>query len=92
MVFVTGDVHGDFGRFSSGPARKLQKGDTLIVCGDFGFIWDGDKEEQKILKKLGEKKFNICFIDGTHENFKILNSMEVSEWNGGKVHYLGGKL
>ena len=92
MVFVTGDVHGDLGRFSSGPARKLQKGDTLIVCGDFGFIWDGDKEEQKILKKLGEKKFNICFIDGTHENFKILNSMEVSEWNGGKVHYLGGNL
>lgn len=92
MIYVTGDVHGDLGRFTSGPARKLSKGDTLIVCGDFGFIWDGSKEEQKLLKKLGEKKFNICFIDGTHENFKILNSMEVSEWNGGKVHYLGGNL
>ena len=92
MIYVTGDTHGDLGRFTSGPAKKLQKGDTLIVCGDFGFIWDGSKEEEKVLKKLGERKFNVCFIDGTHENFRILNNMEVSEWNGGKVHYLGGNL
>lgn len=92
MIYVTGDTHGDYERFCSSATRKLKKGDTLIVCGDFGFIWNGGPEEAKILKKLSEKKFNICFVDGTHENFKLLDSCEISEWNGGKVHHLGGGL
>ena len=92
MVYVTGDMHGDISRFDSPAIKQLKKGDTLIVCGDFGFIWDNSKIEQKILKKLAGKKFNICFIDGTHENFEILNSLPVSVWNGGKVHHLGGNL
>ena len=65
MVYITGDTHGDFERLDS---LRLKKGDTLIICGDFGFIWDGSAREEKILKQLGKKKFNICFIDGTHEN------------------------
>lgn len=90
MVFVTGDLHGDMERFKTQDAKKLKKGDTLLVCGDFGFLWDGSKEEQKELKKLGEKKYNICFVDGTHENFDLLRQYEVSEWNGGKVHHITG--
>lgn len=92
MVYVTGDMHGDIERFKTPAIKKLKKGDTLIVCGDFGFVWTGSKAEEKILKKLSNKKYNICFIDGTHENFKLLNKNEVSEWNGGKVHHLGGNL
>lgn len=92
MVYVTGDTHGDIGRFSSPSAKLLKKGDTLIICGDFGFIWDDSKQESKILKNLGNKKYNVCFLDGTHENFNILNSYEVSEWNGGKVHHITGGL
>jgi len=92
LIYVTGDLHGDIDRFSTPGAKRLKKGDTLLVCGDFGFIWNGGKAEEKLLKKLGEKKYNICFVDGTHENFKLLNKYEVSEWNGGKVHHLGGNL
>ena len=92
MVYITGDTHGDMNRFGGSVAKKLGRGDTLIICGDFGFIWSGGKDEATNLKKLSEKKYNICFIDGTHENFKLLNSAEVSEWNGGKVHHLGGNL
>ena len=51
MVYITGDLHGDFSRFSSPAMRRLRKGDTLIVCGDFGFIWNGDKKEEALLKK-----------------------------------------
>ena len=32
--------------------------------------------------------FTICFCDGNHENFDLLNSYEVSVWNGGKVHII----
>ena len=67
MVYVTGDMHGDIARFDSPAVKRLKKGDTLIICGDFGFVWDNSKAEQKTLKKLGSKKYNICFIDGTHE-------------------------
>ena len=79
MLYVTGDTHGDFKRFSNPRLKKLKKGDTLIICGDFGFIWNNSREEQRTLKKLGKKKYNICFIDGTHENFELLDKYEVSE-------------
>lgn len=92
MVYVTGDLHGDLERFKTPAAKKLKAGDTLLVCGDFGFIWDGSKQEEKVLSKLGEKKYNICFVEGTHENFPILNSFEVTEWNGGRVHHIAGGI
>ncbi len=92
MIYVTGDTHGDYRRFTQPVMRKIKKGDTLIVCGDFGFIWDNSKREQKILKKLGKKRYNLCFIDGTHENFDLLNAYEKSEWNGGKVRHICGNI
>ena len=87
MVYITGDVPGDIRRFGA-PARRLKKGDTLIVCGDFGMLWEGGEEEEKLLKKLGEKKYTIAFVDGTHENFDLLEQYPVQEWNGGSVHKL----
>ncbi|HOO25700.1 MAG TPA: metallophosphoesterase family protein [Clostridiales bacterium] len=92
MVYVTGDIHGDIERFDSPTVKKLKKGDTLLICGDFGFIWDGSKQEQKILKKLGRKKYNIYFIDGTHENFELLNQYPVVDFCGGKARQISGKL
>lgn len=89
MVYITGDMHGDFDRLDS---IKLKKGDTLIICGDFGFIWDGSAREEKILKQLGKKKFNICFLDGTHENFNLLDEYEVGVFCGGKAHNISGNL
>lgn len=55
-------------------------------------MWDDSKKEQKTIKQLGKRKYNICFVDGTHENFSLLNNYEVSEWNGGKVHKIYGNL
>lgn len=43
MIYLTGDTHGGMERFQSKEAKQLKKGDTLIICGDFGFIWDGPK-------------------------------------------------
>ena len=92
MIFITGDTHGDRDRLSRWRLRKLQEGDTLIICGDFGFLWDDSKSEQNFLQNLGNRKYNICFIDGTHENFDLLNNYEISQWNGGKVHKIYGNL
>ena len=88
MLYVTGDTHGDYERFTSSALKKLKKGDTLFICGDFGFIWDGSKNEEKMLKKIGKLKYNVCFIDGTHENFERLRSYEVSEFKGGNFPFV----
>ena len=92
MVFITGDTHGDPERLSKAALKELAPGDTLIVCGDFGFIWDNSKAEEKILKNFSKRKYNICFIDGSHENFEILNGYPVTAWKGGKVHRISDNI
>lgn len=92
MIFVTGDTHGDIERFNDPRLKNLRDGDTLIVCGDFGFLWDGSKREKKNRKALAKKKYNICFLDGTHENFDMLEEYPVTSWNGGEVQQIEGNL
>lgn len=92
MIYITGDTHGEMCRFDSSQIRKLKKDDTLIVCGDFGFIWDGGEKEQKNLQKLNKKKFQILFVDGTHENYDLLDQYPVTEWNGGKIQRIGDNV
>ena len=41
MIYVTGDMHGQISRFDDPALRRLKEKDTLLVCGDFGFLWDG---------------------------------------------------
>ena len=92
MIYVTGDTHGDITRLSKAALKKLMPGDTLIVCGDFGFLWNGEKPEQKALDALSKRKYRICFIDGTHENFKMLSEYPVKQWNGGNVREIRGNI
>ncbi len=92
MIYVTGDTHGIASRFDDPRLKKLNRGDTLIVCGDFGFLWNGSKEEMSVLKKLSKKKYNICFVDGTHENFDMLSKLKIKKWNGGKVHHIAANI
>ena len=92
MVYITGDLHGDFSRFSSPAMRRLRKGDTLIVCGDFGFIWNGDKKEEALLKKIGSRPYAVLFLDGCHENFDLLKEYPVTDWKGGRAQVISGNL
>ena len=90
MVFITGDCHADFRKFSTDrfPAQKeMTRDDIVIVCGDFG-IWHDSKEERYWFKWLGEKPFTIVFVDGNHENFDRLygNEFPVVDFHGGKAH------
>ena len=92
MIYVTGDTRGDINRFKDPAMKKIKSSDTLIVCGDFGFLWDGSRKEQSVLKKLASKNFTIAFVDGCHENFELLESLPVTEWNGGKVHMVAPNI
>lgn len=82
---VTGDLHGDLYFKKIYKAKKL--GYThLIVCGDFGYIWDGSLKEQKHINFLNKIGIKVLFIDGNHENHVLLNQYKVSEMFEGKVH------
>lgn len=92
MIFVTGDCHSTFEKFNTKlfPEQKeMTKEDYVIICGDFGGIWDKDesgKEELWWLKWLENKPFTTLFIDGNHENFDRLYAYPVESWKGGKIH------
>ena len=90
MIYVTGDCHGDYRRFSTAifPEQKeMGKDDYVIICGDFGY-WDESKEQRYWLKWLEDKPFTTLWVDGNHENFDMLKRHKVSLWNGGKVQHI----
>ena len=87
MLFVTGDTHGDHDRFFK-ENEKPGAGDTLIICGDFGYLFSGSKREQEYLNTLTSLPYQILFVDGNHENFDLLETYPVQKWCGGKVHML----
>ena len=92
MIYVTGDLHGDLNRFKEKPMKQLKPGDTLLVCGDFGFIWDGSKQEKAALKYLSKLKFNILFVEGLNENFDRLEEYPLEEYCGGMVHTIAPNI
>ena len=92
MIYITGDMHGDPMRLSDPALRRLKKGDTLLICGDFGFVWDGSPGEQKHLRQWTKRRYTVAFLDGRHENFQRLNAYPTVEWQGGRAGHLGGNL
>lgn len=92
MIFITGDTHSDFRRFSAEcfPEQKeMTRDDYVIICGDFGGVWNWQgesKEEAYWLNWLENKPFTTLFVDGNHECFPRLYSYPVIEWHGGCVH------
>lgn len=92
MIYITGDTHGDRSRFDDRRLKHLTASDIIIVCGDFGFLWNGSEKERKILKSLAKKKFTIAFVDGSHENFGRLKACSEIQWNGGTAHQLAPNI
>lgn len=86
MIYITGDMHGDTERLGKTELSMLERNDTLIVCGDFGFVWNGSTKENQFLNRLEKRKYRICFVDGKNENFDELNKYPVVMWNSGRVH------
>lgn len=92
-IYITGDTHGDFRRFSRDifyEQKELTKDDYVIICGDFGGIWEQEEtpKEKYWLDWLNSKSFTTLFIDGNHENFERLYSYPEITWKGGQIHVI----
>ena len=60
MVYITGDTHSEFERFSSRrfPQQKeMTRADYLVICGDFGGVWDNSSQQRYWLDWLEQKPF-----------------------------------
>ena len=87
-IYVTGDIHGniDISKLNTkyfSDQKNLTKRDYLIICGDFGLIWNNSKEELCWRKWLNNKIFTVLFCDGNHESHILLNgisSREMAWW------------
>ena len=93
QLFVMGDTHGDIKNFVKLKEEcDIRYGDSVVVCGDFGFIWEPKEKAMRIgggeywLDWLNRQKWNTFFIDGNHENFSRLKEYPVVEYNKAKVH------
>ena len=85
-VYVTGDTHRDFSRFQEDAFPdwpNLSKDDYMLICGDFGGVWDGSPEEEALLDWLDAQPFTTLFVSGNHENYSRLASYPQELWRGG---------
>ena len=65
MIYATGDTHGNFQRFAPEhfPEQAgMTKEDYIIICGDFGGVWDGGKKEERNLDWLEDLPFTTLFM------------------------------
>lgn len=68
MIYITGDTHGGYD-VDTIIRRDFNKDDILIVCGDFGYIFQPNKnfqdleqiERDNFLKDVG---CTILWVDG----------------------------
>lgn len=90
MIYITGDIHAsiDIGKLNTQkfPQQKsLSKDDYLIICGDFGLVWDNSKDDLYWRDWLANKPFTTLWVDGNHENFELLYQFSPTDKFGGKV-------
>lgn len=93
MIFVTGDTHipYDISKLSTKnfPLQKtMTKNDCVIICGDFGAVWENSNSDLYWLAWLERKNFTTLFVDGNHENFDLLNAYALENFEGGKAHFI----
>lgn len=94
-LLITGDLHGDTAALAI-IAKRMQQGDILFVAGDFGFVFRNNNDERCFLNDVDQflkrKEAYLVFVDGNHENHKVLNEYPIEEWMGARVHRIRRRI
>ncbi len=92
MIYITGDCHGNYQRFTKYQRTKLPfllgEDDYVIVCGDLGLLWAKDKEFEYNRKWLSSLPFTLLWVQGNHENYNMIAEYPVEMWHGGKARHI----
>lgn len=113
MIYTTGDTHqavhiGKLKRFLNDEGAHLTKDDYVIVCGDFGLLWnyketgeyvpsnpaDGCwvKKERQLYEWYNALPWTTLFVEGNHENYNRLQTYPVTNWCGGRVQKISDSI
>lgn len=91
-IYITGDTHGDFKRFTKKNLKKLPfkltEKDYIIVCGDLGLLWEYNKTLDYNLNWLSSLPFKLLWVQGNHENYNMIEDFPLEEWRGGKARHI----
>ena len=68
-IYVVGDTHGDIDLYKLNSkffreGKKLTKDDYVIICGDFGAVWNNSKSDRYLQRWYNEKPWTTLFVDG----------------------------
>jgi len=88
MIYITGDMHGDFQRVATFcNTVESTKNDILIILGDAGINYYGNPKDLRLKQQLSELPITFFCIHGNHEKRPegIPTYCEIY-WNGGKVY------
>lgn len=94
-MYVTGDYHGGKSREKVSPDRwpegqSLTADDVLVVCGDMGIVWDDGEADARERSWLSAMPWTTAYVDGNHDNHRLICGMPVTERWGGPVHETPG--
>jgi len=87
MIFITGDTHGQFDSVKTFCERfETTKKDILIILGDVGINYYGNKRDIKLKEELSNLPITLFCIKGNHENYAgNISSYREFDYMGGKV-------
>ena len=101
-MILTGDLHASPDELQYLKPEYLRKkykskceNTFIVILGDGGFLWHEDSYSDfngELINTLNNwmKELNstLIVIPGNHENYDILDNLEISEWHGGLVNFV----
>ena len=92
MIYMTGDTHGECGRFANRRMKRnhldITEQDYIVICGDFALCWANDRSFVYNCNFFAEKPYTVLWVQGNHENYDMIKEFPLEEWHGGKVRHI----
>ncbi|MDO5044219.1 MAG: metallophosphoesterase [Coriobacteriia bacterium] len=88
MIYITGDVHGYFGRVRRFSSHiQTSKDDVLIILGDASINYFEDKADLKLKHRLKQTPLTLFCIHGNHEKRpETIDSYREVEFMGARAY------
>ena len=86
---VTGDTHREYGRLQeiySVMGKYAEKEKYLCVAGDFGYIFEDNVIEHKMLDEMEAQDFTFVVVPGNHENYEAIYKYPIVDFHGAKAY------
>jgi predicted phosphodiesterase len=81
-IGLIGDLHGDVGALLAiARAMRERDVDVLLALGDVGLLWPGrnwSNQASKISKRLGSRHQVLYWVDGNHDDHRLLTSFAIA--------------